>query len=690
MPSIKKKKSQLPQKKKDAPARPRNLRIFYFILFALPLVFLLLLEGVLRLLTDDPITPLVVRREERGKPFYQLNARVGERFFLGGVAAVPEVYPQRFAYTKPNNGLRVFCLGASTMASFPYELHARVSSLLQDRLQLMYPDRTVEVINAGMAAINSYAVVEFARELAQYEPDLFVMYLGHNEFYGALGVGSTQSLGQNRGLVRLYLRLQKFRTFMLLRRLIVAVRQGLQSNTNVPAGQQTLMEGMAAEKTIRFESEMYRRGLAQFRDNLAEILAIAQQQRVPIIVGTLVSNLRDMAPFASEDAPDLPAEQKRQWQKLFEQGWQLQRQQNYAEAKRLFQEVAAIDSASALLYFRLGQTHAALGEIDAARKSYETARDLDLLRFRAPGEFNKIIREICSTFSAPVVEMEEAFARQSPHGLIGHELISEHLHPNFDGYFLMAKTFAQAIRQHQELVPGLHAVEGEFDDQFLRDYSAVTLFDLQIGNRKIERLTKRWPFRREQFTFPPDSLQAPAVVRQLVEEYQANRIAWNAAHFQLAEEYQRQGKGEEALREYRAVMKVVPENDAAYTRMADLLLQQNRFAAADSLLQIAMKWNEQSPFVRAKLGLVNFMQHRFAAAAEHFQTALNLNNMRQAMSANDLAAANYYLALCRVQLGQLEFAQTHLAEVLRSQPQHDEAKRLLLMLQKGIEVKLEF
>lgn len=690
MPSIKKKKSQLPQKKKDAPARPRNLRIFYFILFALPLVFLLLLEGVLRLLTDDPITPLVVRREERGKPFYQLNARVGERFFLGGVAAVPEVYPQRFAYTKPSNGLRVFCLGGSTMASFPYELHARVSSLLQDRLQLMYPGKTVEVINAGMAAINSYAVVEFARELATYEPDLFVMYLGHNEFYGALGVGSTQSLGQNRGLVRVYLRLQKFRTFMLLRRLIMALRQGLPSNTNVPAGQQTLMEGMAAEKAIAFKSEMYQRGLAQFRDNLAEILAIAQQQRVPIIVGTLVSNMRDMAPFESEDAPDLPAEQKRQWQQLFEQAWQLQRQQNYAEAKRLFQEAVAIDSASALLHFRLGQTQAALDESDAARKSYETARDLDLLRFRAPGEFNNIIREICSTFGAPVVEMEEVFARQSPHGLIGHELISEHLHPNFEGYFLMAKTFAQAIRQHQQLVPGLHAVETEFDDQFLRDYSAVTLFDLQIGNRKIERLTKRWPFRREQFTVPPDSLQAPAVVRQLVEEYQANRIAWNAAHFQLAEEYQRQGKGEEALREYRAVMKVVPENDAAYTRMADMLLQQNRFVAADSLLQIAMKWNEQSPFVRAKLGLVSFMQHRFEIAAEHFQTALNLNKLRQAMSANDLAAANYYLALCRVQLGQLEFAQAHLAEVLRYQPQHAEANRLLMMLQKGIEVKLEF
>ncbi len=690
MPSIKKKKSRLPQKHKDAPARPRNLRIFYFALFALPLVFVLLLEGVLRLFTDDPVTPLVVRGEERGKPFYQLNARVGERFFLGGVAAVPEVYPQRFACTKPSNGLRVFCLGSSTMASFPYELNARVSSLLQDRLQLMYPDKTVEVINAGMAAINSYAAVEFTRELAQYEPDLFVMYLGHNEFYGALGVGSTQSLGQNRSLVRLYLRLQKFRTFMLLRRLIVAVRQSLPNNTQAPASRQTLMEGMAAEKTIPFESEMYRRGLAQFRDNLAEVLAIANRQRVPIIVGTLVSNIRDMAPFASEDAPNLPAEQTRQWQRLFEQAWQLQRQQNYAEAKRLFQQAAAIDSASALLHFRLGQTHEALGESDAARKSFESARDLDLLRFRAPGEFNKIIREICQKFNAPVVELEEAFARQSPHGLIGHELISEHLHPNFDGYFLMAKTFAQAIRQHQELVPGLRAVEDEHDDQFLREYSAVTLFDLQIGNRKIERLTKRWPFRREQFTVPPDSLQAPAFVRQLVEEYQANRIAWNAAHFQLAEEYQRQGRGEEALREYRAVIKVVPENDAAYTRMADMLLQHNRFAAADSLLQIAMKWNEQSPFVRAKLGLVNFVQHRFEAAAQHFQTALNLNNMRQAMSANDLVAANYYLALCRVQLGQLEFAQAHLTEVLRYQPQHAEASRLLTLLQKGIEVKLEF
>ena len=81
---------------------------------------------------------------------------------------------------------RIFCLGESTMAGFPYDFHATAPSFLADRLQQMFPEDTIEVINVGLSAIGSYVILDFLRELAEYSPDLFIVYTGHNEFYGDL------------------------------------------------------------------------------------------------------------------------------------------------------------------------------------------------------------------------------------------------------------------------------------------------------------------------------------------------------------------------------------------------------------------------------------------------------------------------------------------------------------------------
>ena len=44
------------------------------------------------------------------------------------------------------------------------------------------PNRRWEVINAGGISYASYRVAELMEELADYEPDLFIVYSGHNEF----------------------------------------------------------------------------------------------------------------------------------------------------------------------------------------------------------------------------------------------------------------------------------------------------------------------------------------------------------------------------------------------------------------------------------------------------------------------------------------------------------------------------
>ena len=99
------------------------------------------------------------------------------------------------------------------MAGFPYIYTAIPSHLLKVRLQQVMLQYNIEVINVGLAAVNSYTVLDFINELVDYHPDAFVVYLGHNEFYGALGIGSTEYLGKSRTLVDFYVKLHSYRNF---------------------------------------------------------------------------------------------------------------------------------------------------------------------------------------------------------------------------------------------------------------------------------------------------------------------------------------------------------------------------------------------------------------------------------------------------------------------------------------------
>jgi len=78
------------------------------------------------------------------------------------------------------------------------------------------PGRNFEIINLSLTAVNSYTTLGFAREVVDYDPDAVLIYTGHNEYYGAPGVASTERVGDNPFLIHLTLRLREFRLFQLL------------------------------------------------------------------------------------------------------------------------------------------------------------------------------------------------------------------------------------------------------------------------------------------------------------------------------------------------------------------------------------------------------------------------------------------------------------------------------------------
>ena len=127
--------------------------------------------------------------------YLRINRHVAQRYFPKG-HFIPRPTSDRFLKEKPRGSYRIFALGGSTLAGWPYPNNVMFTRLLQRRLADTFPDKQIELINLGIAAINSYTLLDFMDEVLEEQPDAILIYAGHNEFYGALGAASTVSLGK--------------------------------------------------------------------------------------------------------------------------------------------------------------------------------------------------------------------------------------------------------------------------------------------------------------------------------------------------------------------------------------------------------------------------------------------------------------------------------------------------------------
>ena len=304
-----------------------------------------------------------------------------------------------------------------------------------------------------MSAVSSYTLLDFSDEIVDYQPDAILIYAGHNEYLGILGVGSVLAGGMARPVVLAYLQLRKLRTFQLLQRAYASV-QGLFAQEIKKESDRTLMADLAASQHIPFGSTLYERGIHQFDANLNALLARYQKLGMPVFVGTLVSNERDQKPFISLLAPTTDATL---WKQYYRNAAEALRRGDTARAAEALNAAIRLNSTAAETYYVKAQLLEKSGDHQAARQAYLAAKDRDQLRFRAPEQFNHVIREAATRHNATLVDVQDAFVSASRNGIVGNELMLEHLHPNLKGYFILADTL-------------LSGPKGKTIDRFLGTY----------------------------------------------------------------------------------------------------------------------------------------------------------------------------------------------------------------------------
>jgi tetratricopeptide (TPR) repeat protein len=404
---------------------------------AAPALVFVLLEGLLRLAGAGHPSSFLLDARIGGREMLIENEKFGWRFFPPDIARQP--VHLAVARDKDPGALRVFVLGESAAMGDP-EPAFGLARMLEVLLRHALPGRRVEVINAAMTAINSHAVRLIARDCAAAGPDGFVVYMGNNEVVGPYGPGTTFH-GPVGGLafVRGSVWLRGTRLGQVLGRGLSRAGGGARSWM----GLEMFLDRQVAAEDPRL-LDVYR----GYRRNLAAVIRAGARAGARVVVCTVASNLRSCPPFASghRALDEAAGREWTEWRNRVEERIAARDWEGALEACRRAERLEAGDAA---LQFRVGECLLALGRRDEARVRFETARDLDRLRFRADGAINRIVREVAGEEAGRadvvLVDAERAFAAASEAGVPGDDYFLDHVHFNFAGAYLLARRVAEPI-----------------------------------------------------------------------------------------------------------------------------------------------------------------------------------------------------------------------------------------------------
>jgi len=576
-------------KKKPGNSQPKELSakkktLFYIITFSVPILFFVILELVLRGVNYKGNNELFVDPGIPTADFLMPNPNFASRYFFY-TNTVPNPSTDVFLAEKPEDGFRVFAMGGSSAAGYPYGFNGTYSRIVNDVLQDAMPNRTIEVVNVGISAINSYTLFDQVDEIIEQDPDAVLIYAGHNEFYGALGVGSNENLGGFPGFVRFYLRLQRMKTFLLLRSVIVDSGKWIATTIGNEEYDEnaTLMERIVASRSIELGSPKHELAMVQFESNLGAIIKKYQRAGVPVFIGSVASNLKDHTPFV--DITD---------------GEQPSALQTYSSAQSKYEQ----------------------GDFETALEEFTLARDLDGLKFRAPSEINSIIKSTANEETGVIyVPVEESMAEYSEDGIIGFNLMLEHLHPNQEGYFIIGKTFAASLLEYLQIpeqnLP--QTLDDYKEDMYFSEY------DHRVGYHRVETLKQGFPFVLGEKPIPYQfAYQYTSLADSLAFHTVHASLNWDEAKVELATFYQATGQYEKAIEEYLGLIRNQPWNDSPYVFAARIYLDQNNFDEAEPLLRGAYEINLEDAYITKMLGAIEVQNGNAKAGIELLEKSRSL------------------------------------------------------------------
>ncbi|QPJ63350.1 MAG: hypothetical protein G3M70_16280 [Candidatus Nitronauta litoralis] len=349
-------------------------------------------------------------------------------------------------FTEKKQGVfRIFTLGASTTRGFPFTgREINYSRFLEMILKDVVPGKNFEVINAGYDALSSFGVLDLTREVINYEPDLLIIYSGHNEFIGHFGVNSTINYGNQRWIMDLVRNLHHSRLFLAGELMVMKVKGVGKEDANRKS-QVNMFRAMLSKSNITWDQTEHSIALKNYQENLNRIVTLARNEGIQVMLLSPASNIRDFPPIRSIPDKGLSGMETSRMKKLVEEGRESIKLKQTALAFNKLKAAVKLDSGFAESHFLLGKLLEAQGNKVEARKEYRLAREFDGVHLRACAGMQAVVRKVGKNKGIAVVDLESKMEKVASDGIVGDNFFLEHVHPNINGHFLIADSIAHAL-----------------------------------------------------------------------------------------------------------------------------------------------------------------------------------------------------------------------------------------------------
>ncbi|MBN2288618.1 MAG: tetratricopeptide repeat protein [Candidatus Glassbacteria bacterium] len=560
--------------------------------------------------------------------------------------------PQDFAAEKEPGTFRIFTLGGSTTYGRPYKDATSFSGWLRKLLSRPggSPVR-YEVINAGGISYASYRVVVILEELLNYQPDLFIIYTGHNEFLETRTYGDF--LERPETMFRVSEALSRLKTYRLLARAYQHVRTGSGESPGAEGTHgasllapevQTILDRSAGLELYRRDTLFSHGVFEHFHYNLARMKRLCREAGVPVLFLEPVDNIKDFSPFKSQSRPDLDSRSRERLMMAVAEGFGLMDRGRAGEGIERFREAAALDPLSADCSFYLGRAYLEAGDTASAVKNLLKARELDVCPLRAQEPIHRILRQETAGVDDPdLLLLPDLFRQLSPGGIIGREMLVDHIHPLPEGHLQIALAVLtwmgeEGFVQKPSLPDSLElrALFWEVMDSLPPEYfrqGIINLAKVLIWAKKypeaLSVLDSRWKDLEQEGEaqyLAGSALLETGSGREAVEHFR-KALELAPGHIMVLSKlgplYAQLGEADSSIAVFEKALELYPDNPAL---LSDYGIMLSRLGRKDKALQLLLQAQRLEPELAGldnNLGTVYAMAENYTQAVEAFRRAIH-------------------------------------------------------------------
>ena len=452
------------------------------------LLLLTVLEGAFRLLDLDkgetPADPFV--GFSAIEPLFALNPRTNhyetaperEHFFV----------KHSFHRAKPQNTYRIFAFGGSTVQGRPYSIETAFPKWLQLNLELAFPEKSFEVINCGGISYASYRLLPIMNECLSYDPDLFILCSGHNEFLESRTYRTIKPLAKPLGgLVKAIRQLATYRF------LDEAYRKARGNSSDKP-GKTILKKEVDALLDYRRGLEAYHRDrkwhwgvISHFQENIRRAQILSQKAGIPLVILSPPANLKGSPPFKSqygELATEDQIEAIEEWLSQANHHFQT----NLFKAAQYLEMARELDPQYALTHYQLGHAYWAQGRIRKAKASFLTALVEDVCALRILPTMRQFLNDFCEKNKIPHLDLHSLLLEHYEEPIMGSRILVDHIHPSIEGHQVIAEATAQLLFEHYLGYPLEDAWISKRKTRYKKHFATLDELYFTYGQNRLENL----------------------------------------------------------------------------------------------------------------------------------------------------------------------------------------------------------